>query len=98
MIKSADDWFRVASDNAPQLATIMARFLGVNENEQSWKQFILDECTARRWTVLANAFNNAWFLAPDEPYLHEIKGWSELCDLCSETWVFEKKERLKEPL
>ena len=35
--------------------------------------------------TLVDDFDVAWATAPDSPGLHEIPGWSEMCDMCSES-------------
>lgn len=37
--------------------------------------------------TLLKYLNAAWWAAPDAPWIHEVPGWSDLCELCSEDWA-----------
>lgn len=36
---------------------------------------------------LVDKFQQTWTSAPDDGYIHSIKGWGILCDLCSESYL-----------
>jgi len=39
-------------------------------------------------------FEKAWESAPDSISIHYNIGWYDLCDLCSENWVFYEEESI----
>lgn len=49
----------------------------------------LDELRTKHDPEISRWFNQLWAVAPDQPWIHGIPGWGTLCDLCSETWVFD---------
>lgn len=50
----------------------------------------LEEAKQRRdWEVLNRFLQHVWAAAPDDGRIHRWPSWGVLCDLCSETWVFE---------
>jgi len=46
----------------------------------------------KNWKFLCKLLNAFWHSAPDEQYIHTIPGWSILCELCSEDWVFYNRQ------
>ena len=41
---------------------------------------------------LLTYLNIMWNVAPDQKWIHTVNGWSILCDLCSESWMFNELE------
>lgn len=83
-IKKPADWWKLVEDQWVALCRIMQSFLPSDQlivAEQAKKD--------RDWETLWLCFQRAWGAAPDSPAIHDIEGWFDLCDLCSETWVFE---------
>lgn len=56
-------------------------------------QTLEDAKKDRDHKTLDTLFNLAWLAAPDQQYIHSWPGWSSLCDLCSERWVFYPEEQ-----
>lgn len=51
---------------------------------------MLEEAKADRdHDALGHFLDLLWAAAPDKPYIHSWPGWGDLCDLCSERWVFD---------
>ena len=46
----------------------------------------------RDHSIMAGFLQKAWMAAPDKPHIHQWPNWGDLCDLCSETWVFDEME------
>jgi len=51
----------------------------------------LEMLREKRSPNIVHYFDWVWGVAPDRPYIHEWAGWFALCDLCSESWVFEEE-------
>lgn len=56
----------------------------------------LEELRSKRSPEIVQYFDWVWGVAPDSPIIHRWAGWFELCDLCSESWVFETDEPQEE--
>jgi hypothetical protein len=84
-IKTRTDWWIVLSNEWSNLQLIFAKFLTSKGEEQAREAFV-----NRDETLMLSVLNNAWWNAPDNPSIHEIPGWNTLCDLCSESWVFDE--------
>jgi len=78
--------------------------MGRSEIDRFWSDGMGKEPTQHEYTLiktlevaleekdhetLKSFFEKAWMAAPDKPYIHSWPGWSALCDLCSEYWVFD---------
>lgn len=46
----------------------------------------------RNHDIAVEVLNTMWNDAPDKPYIHEWRDWGNLCNLCSECWVFNPEE------
>lgn len=84
VIKTPEDWWKLVETQWPKLHRILCNFVPVEElgKAESAK-------ANKNWASLWTCFQHAWFAAPDSPEIHSIPGWGDLCDLCSENWVFE---------
>ena len=49
-------------------------------------------CRKRQDRRLARFLYGIWEAAPDSGGIHSLDGWGDLCDLCSEEWVFDEDE------
>ncbi len=84
IIKTKEDWWLVLEKNLEKIRCIFVRFLDPCRLEG------LNELIKKRDHIqLFIRLQDAWILAPDHPSIHNIPGWSVLCDLNSEAWVFE---------
>jgi len=105
-IESKSDWWETLEKNWVQILQILERFLPMSDiafedpgNAMS-KPLVgitgyVDVEKAKEasdHSKLLKYLNGAWFSAPDRKWIHSIPGWSTLCDLCSESWVFDDKE------
>jgi len=45
--------------------------------------------------ILYGVLFKAWDEAPDEPWIHNMTGWTELCDLCSEGHILWEDRELE---
>ena len=57
-------------------------------HDECLAQTLEDLKTARNHDALLRLFHQAWTAAPDDVLIHSWNGWFDLCDLCSEEWVF----------
>lgn len=64
-------------DQKRDLPVLIGQFLGGIDN--------------RDWERVHDVLQTAWQKAPDLPEVHRWPAWHILCDLCSETWVFEEE-------
>lgn len=100
VINSKKDWWKVADENWVNLLIIMDKFRILEKNmtiEAVVEEEYLTPLAARatKWREekdhekLSLLFQQTWGNAPDTPLLSKIPGWWALCDLCSESWVFD---------
>ena len=80
------EWIELLEQYRVNLLSIVGEFTPERGSEFSRS---MDE---QDWPTTIHLMNLAWFAAPDVPELHRIPGWGVLCDLCSESWVFEPEE------
>lgn len=95
---SADEWWSVVEVWWDDLLLIMEKFLpmaGFADKDNSILSTTLREHIIKlkqaKKAHLAMYFDSAWNAAPDSGWIHGIKGWDVLCDLCSEQYVLEEK-------
>ena len=87
-IESKQDWWRGIEVWQEDLLKIIIKFSGVDSAMKFQKGM-----REKKWEDVHSVLEEAWAKAPDSPQLFKIRGWDELCDLCSEAWVFnESKE------
>ena len=94
---TAEEWWENASQ--PVIMDVLARFIPMDSpackdihRSQTFENLIpglktlgdILRCIQERDIKMLEYCNAAWNLAPDVPGLHEIPGWLDLCDLCSE--------------
>ena len=53
---------------------------------------------ARDQDTLISLFNSAWFGIPESIGSHRLPGFGQLCDLCSESYVFQQEEEKEGPM
>jgi hypothetical protein len=102
-IKTANDWWTLVDRNWDKIVDIFDR-AGAPLGEHWWSDGIGLDATYHDQVFLAmltrlrddrdNAglarwFNLCWLAAPDDRSIHSWPFWSDFCDLCSETWVFD---------
>lgn len=46
----------------------------------------------RNWERVRLYLGAFWSAAPDSPWICDLPAWHQLCDLCSEDWVFNPEE------
>lgn len=78
MIKNEWDWWNLVNESKEQLADIIHEF--AEDLEGDFEEAIIDRDKLKVFNILSEAWNNA----PDNPMIHSIPGWGNLCDLCSE--------------
>lgn len=99
-IKTPEDWWAVLDESWDDLRLTIGLYLdmeavpdpertGVSNPDglplgvmlKQWKE-------GRDHDSLLRVLNETWARAPDRPEIHQNPAWAELCDLCSEVWVF----------
>lgn len=100
-ILTPSDWWNVVDDNWMHLRTIIHHQINVYEpaTESPGDGSInmtgrsialeIERLKEHRDQRLCRYFFAAWDMASDA-YAWSVPGWSELCDLCSEEWVFDQ--------
>ncbi len=83
MIKTIEDYWKLANDNIDNIKAITEM---VNMHGYVIDKIIYD-CDH---VALVSFCNKVWFALPDNRGLHSIPGFYALCDLCSESWVFDR--------
>jgi len=94
VIHNSRDWWFLVNDSWLQLLDLFYRYAPMQsfilENGKILTQpfaLYLEELRANQDLELAHYLQKLFASAPDDPSIHRIKGWSELCDLCSEDHV-----------
>lgn len=59
-------------------------------HDKPWMSMMEDLKKDRDHQTLHLWLERVWAAAPDERYIHTWKSWHDLCDLCSEYWVFDE--------
>lgn len=105
-IKTAADWWQAVDEQWEYLTDIFSR-CGAPLEGYIWSDGIGQEPAihdetliqmlrrlrdARDHEELARWFNLCWLAAPDSHEIHRWPHWGTLCDLCSETWVFDTED------
>lgn len=83
--KTEQEWWDTVDSHWKDLKAILKYFLP-NRNQD-----VFEKAKTSRSRFLANHFNDAWFAAPDKPWIHDIPSWGIFCDLCSEQHVLTRK-------
>lgn len=90
IIKTKDDWIELAKKTVPLLPDYMASMSG--NVEPSMVEIELTRLLeAKDWPKLHGRFQEIWNWLPDAPHIR-VRPFGDLCDLCSEYWVFEEAE------
>lgn len=88
MIANEKDWYGLLGRNLENITLIVAQF---NRNELG-KFKILTDVKNTNGIEISSILNTTWFNAPDSSGIRHIPSWGALCDLCSESWVFDNGE------
>ena len=81
--RNGKEWWQSLTDHHADIATIVDKY---NPDEL----IAFRQLYSKHDNAVANILANTWGLAPDSPSIHDNPGWSELCDLCSESYVLEE--------
>ena len=95
IIKNKEDWwssFRQNKDNIRKMISYLYQRYDYWDGFPEGITFDdLDKMeTNKDWQLLSKALNRIWFAMPERE-CREWAGWFSLCDLCSETWVFDEE-------
>jgi hypothetical protein len=102
MIETKEDWWGLVDNYWEQLIDIGCRWVDMTQpatvDLTTSTPFIgltifddLEQAKQKRdWERLWLYFSMFWAIAPDNPSIHYIPHWYDLCDLCSENWVFQE--------
>lgn len=86
MINDQNDWYSIFNIHKSNLRTIVSTY---NRSElNKFDNLSVDKF--QNGLELISILNTAWFNAPDNNAIHSIPSWGTLCNLCSESWVFEE--------
>jgi len=87
MIKTKEDWGKVYKETESDIYN-MLDFLQKRGNIPSNRSEQLTEAVKVKDVYeMLFIFNEIWFTMP-ESMCRSVNGWFNLCDLCSESWVF----------
>lgn len=91
LIKTKDDWWSSFTANKENIKKMIS-YLYFRYDYWSDITFDkLDELESRKdWGTLSSYLNKIWWAMPEKE-CREWVGWFSLCDLCSETWVFDEE-------
>lgn len=90
-IRTKEDWIELARVTVPLLPEYMSDQLGNRIDpilaENALNQNLIEE----NWEALHQKFQDIWEALPDKPSIHRYP-FGNLCDLCSEYWVFYEED------
>lgn len=104
---TADEWWELVDNQWEFLLEIFGQFLPMYKEapeslytevsptnpkvaNTAWDD--VENCKAKRnHEKLRQYLFACWESAPDNSSIHSIPGWGSLCDLLSESWVFENQ-------
>lgn len=84
--KTSEEWWFLLADQERNITRILGSYLNQKELRRADKAFA-ERNMKEAWRCL----QTAWERAPDSPWIHQVPGWSLLCDLCSDC-PFEEDE------
>jgi len=87
-IRTKEDWIAEARYVVPLLPEYMAEISGQADPGMIEAE-LSKHLEAEDWGMLLKRFNEIWNWLPDRPDIHRHP-FGNLCDLCSESWVFEE--------
>lgn len=76
--QTMEEWWFLVDHHWENLLSIVQRFFpnGAQKAEEAKEE--------RNGHILLSCMNEAWWKAPDEPSIHSIPDWGQLCNLCSD--------------
>lgn len=83
VINSQEDWWKVLDGAVDGIGECFSR---VNMSDQFHE--LVEAQEARDYETILRLLNRCWAAAPDTPAIRSWPKWFDLCDLCSEAWVF----------
>lgn len=86
-IRTKDDWWKLFDQIKGDFETLFSN-AGVPELLPQ----LNEAAQSRDGKKAQELLNKCWFAAPDSPVIHSWPNWGNLCDLCSEAWVFYEDE------
>jgi hypothetical protein len=94
IIKTQEDWITLAGSTIPLLPAYMSEFGNIDEYKAGDHLLALYE--AKNWPELHTRFEEIWAWLPDTSSIRH-RPFFDLCDLCSEYWVFEENDDPVQP-
>ena len=88
IIKTKEDWITLAKQTVPLLADYMSEF-NWSVDPDMVNQELGGLLEKEDWKSLYGRFNEIWSWLPDNRSIRHHP-FFDLCDLCSEYWVFEE--------
>jgi hypothetical protein len=87
-IKTKEDWWKSAAETIPKLREYSDNF---GYTRGKWdEEAAKKELEVKDHESLARRFNQLWAALPDSMSIH-MHPFGDLCDLCSEYWVFQEE-------
>ena len=86
-IDTQEDWWECLGNNLNNIKEITKK-VGLF-TEDKWDYF-LKLRSDKDHKNIHKILEQIWNEAPDNRVIHKWRGWGNLCDLCSEYWVFEE--------
>ncbi len=90
-IETKEDWLGSAAETIGQLPDYAAEFRCNFDAEKAFDLLKTATMTGEAPTQLHSMFEKLWSDLPDHPAIH-TGPFNDLCDLCSEIWVYGEDE------
>ena len=90
IIKTKEDWWSSFRENKENIQKMISYLY---QRYDYWSDITFDKLDElekdQDWSTLSSYLNKIWWAMPEKE-CREWAGWFSLCDLCSETWVFDE--------
>jgi len=75
-----EEWWNIVNKYKKNLLELINKF---NYKELELSKILIEN----KDNNICRILHDTWFKAPDKSWIHELQGWEQLCDLCSEDYL-----------
>lgn len=82
LINTKEDWWNVLDTHYKNICITITNI---------YEPFLPSFCKAyqeKDEELILKILNEVWWKAPDDQSIHSLPSWDAICDLCSESWMF----------
>jgi len=89
IIRTPEDWFKLADKTIGRLPDYASEFMTDFDADKATGLLKAAKDSGQEPDELHSMFETLWSELPDHPAIH-TGPFNDLCDLCSEYWVFQE--------